>query len=96
MVELFQTPAWIILIFVETLAIIVLAVFLQTKHNNRNLLKEKKEYKIFVREMIYAFAKCIDIKDEYIVLGDENVLITKKDGSFIVARTDNKNFNLKY
>ena len=54
-----------ILMVLLAIAILACAVMLYVRRKTKALLKKEKENKLFIREMIEAFAKTIDMKDNY-------------------------------
>ncbi len=54
-----------ILVSLIILAVLVLIVVRYVHHKTEELVKKQRENKIFIREMIEAFAKTIDMKDKY-------------------------------
>ena len=55
---------WLIVVSAVILAII-LTVYLYTRHKMSNLLRKEQENRTFIRQLIHAFVKSIDVKDEY-------------------------------
>jgi len=56
---------FIVLMVILGLLFIALIVILYVRHKTRVLVKKQQENKMFIREMIEAFAKTIDMKDKY-------------------------------
>ncbi|MCH5192970.1 MAG: HD-GYP domain-containing protein, partial [Oscillospiraceae bacterium] len=62
----FYEKAWFWLIILAAVAVIIFFITkAYTRHQMAKLLKKEEEDRIFIRQMIQAFAKTIDIKDEY-------------------------------
>ncbi len=55
---------WILLVLAAALLISVIAV-VYTRNKTGKLVKKQKENRIFINQMIQAFATCIDLKDKY-------------------------------
>lgn len=55
---------WVIVVFV-VIAAIMLAMIILGRMKTRRLLKKQEENRMFVNQIIKAFAKCIDLKDKY-------------------------------
>lgn len=62
----FWETAWFIVVIIVTISIIViLNSFIYVKIRNKALIKKQKESKVFINQVISAFAKTIDVKDKY-------------------------------
>lgn len=55
---------WAVLLVLAALGVLIL-VRLYTHKKTAGLIKKQEEHKIFIRQIIHAFAKCIDLKDKY-------------------------------
>ena len=62
---IFEEPWFIVMCVIVGLALIGGIVHLYTRQKTRALQKKAEEDKLFIREMIEAFAKTIDMKDKY-------------------------------
>lgn len=62
----FFEEAWFwVLMLLLVVAALLTALLLSSRVKNRRLLKKQEENRIFVNQIIRAFAKCIDFKDKY-------------------------------
>ncbi|SFQ19126.1 HD domain-containing protein [Lachnospiraceae bacterium XBB1006] len=74
------------LIILQLVVVIAgIIMYLGVKERNRYLLAKKEEKELFIRQMIMAFAKCIDMKDEYtnghsFRVAEYSVLLAEKMG----------------
>lgn len=55
---------WVIVVFV-IIAAVMLTLIILGRIKTRRLLKKQEENRMFVNQIIKAFAKCIDLKDKY-------------------------------
>ena len=62
---IYETPEFIITMAGLGVILIALFVIVVVKLRTRNLLKKQNENRMFINEMIEAFAKTIDMKDRY-------------------------------
>ncbi len=62
----FYEKRWFqLLCAVAVLLVIIGLIMFFVRHKTKALMKKQKEQKLFIREMIEAFAKTIDMKDKY-------------------------------
>lgn len=63
--RLYESGWFWILLLVLVILLAAASSVIYTRHKTGKLLKKQKENKIFKKQMIQAFATCIDLKDKY-------------------------------